>query len=99
MNTYGLSVDHIASALRTSVETVNGWMDGTRRCAPYLDHALRAAKIGLQPVAAPIALSYARQLGVCAGHAKYWKETGQVPVPFRMAVSWIIHKRVTGRDI
>lgn len=98
VNTYGLTPTDIVHHLRVSPETVDGWLSGERRRPPYFDLALRAARQGLHPIAKPLVRKYYRELGVQESQAKYWEETGQMPVPARMAVSWIIHKRVTGRE-
>ena len=97
-NTYGLTRDDLIRLLRSSPEAVDGWLSGTRRRPPYFDAALRAAKAGLHPIAKPLVRKYARELGVSESQVTYWLETGQVPVPARMAVAWIIHRKVTGRD-
>lgn len=98
LNTYGLTRDDIIRHLRAAPETVDGWLAGTRRRPPYFDAALRAARSGLHPIAKPLVARYAKELGIEQQLMNYWLTTGQVPVPARMAVAWIIHRKVTGRD-
>jgi hypothetical protein len=95
--TYGLTREELIRALRVTAETVDGWLTGSKRRPPYFDAALRAARAGLHPIAKPLIRKYAKELGVPEAQMKYWLTTGQVPVPARMAVAWIIHTRVTGR--
>lgn len=97
VTTYGLTRAELIHHFRAAPETVDGWLDGTRRRPPYFDAALRAARAGLHPIAKPLVRRYWKELGVAESQAKYWDDTGQVPVPARLAVTWIIHRRVTGR--
>jgi len=98
VNTYGLTREELIHHLRVAPETVDGWLAGTRRRPQYFDMALRAARAGLHPIAKPLVKTYGKQLGVEPSQINYWMNTGQVPVPARMAVAWIIHARVTGRS-
>lgn len=97
VNTHGLTRAELIHHLRVSPETVDGWLSGARRRPPYFDAAVRAAKAGLHPIAKPLVVRYQKELGIEQAQMNYWMTTGQVPVPARMAVSWIIHRRVTGR--
>lgn len=96
--TLGLTRDELVHHLRVAPETVDGWLSGERRRPPYFDDAVKAAKAGLQPIAKPLIAPYRKELGVEQSLMNYWLKTGQVPVPARMAVAWIIHRRVSGRD-
>lgn len=96
-HTQGLSRDDLICKLRVSPETVDGWMSGARQRPPYFDLAINAARTGLQPIAGALVPRYHRELGVAESLARYWETSGQVPVPARMAVAWIIHRRVTDR--
>jgi len=93
----GLTRDELIHHLRVKPETVDGWLAGTLKRPPYFDLAVKAAKIGLHPISAALVPKYYKELGVEIERVKFWQNTGQTPVPARMAVAWIIHSRVTGR--
>lgn len=98
VNTHGLTRSELIHFLRVAPETIDGWLTGTKRRPPYFDAAVRAAREGFSPIAKPIVRRYAKELGVTDSQMNYWMLTGQVPVPARMAVVWIIHAKVTGRS-
>ncbi|TDW21108.1 hypothetical protein EV128_12277 [Rhizobium azibense] len=98
LNTHGLTRDELIMHLRVSPETVDGWLSGAKQRPPYFDMALRAAKIGLHPIAPALVMKYGKALGVDQAQVNYWMKTGQVPAPARMAVAWIIHAKITGRS-
>lgn len=98
VNTYGLTRADLIHHFRAAPETVDGWLSGERRRPPYFDMALRAARQGLHPIAKPLMVRYGKELGVPEAQLNYWMKTDQVPVPARLAVAWIIHRRVTGRE-
>jgi hypothetical protein len=93
----GLSRDELIHHLRVKPETVDGWLSGALKRPPYFDLAVKAAKIGLHPISATLVYNYHKELGVEEQRARFWRDTGQVPAPARMAVAWVIHSRVTGR--
>lgn len=97
VNTHGLTRSELITYLRSKPETIDGWLDGSRRRPPYFDAAVRAARAGLGPIAKPLMRKYWKELGVTEAQMKYWLDMDQVPVPARMAVAWIIHAKVTGR--
>lgn len=99
INRRGMSVNDIAERLCVAPGTVYRWVNGSAATPPYIDDALKAAATGLRMVAKDIACGYWKQLGLTPQHTAYWRKSGQVPGPARMATAWIIHKRVTGRDI
>lgn len=94
----GLTRDELVHHLRVSPEHADGWLSGARQRPPYFDLAVRAAKAGLHPISAALVAKYWKQLGVPESQARYWALANQVPVPARMAVAWIIHSKITGRD-
>ncbi|NTI22342.1 hypothetical protein G6M87_10785 [Rhizobium rhizogenes] len=97
LNIHGLSRNDLIQHLRVSPETVDGWLSGARQRPPYFDMAVRAAKAGLHPISSAIVAKYAKELGVEQQRVNFWITAGQVPVPARMAVAWIIHAKITGR--
>lgn len=98
VKTYGLTREELILHLRVKPETVDGWLDGSRRRPPYFDAAVRAAKEGLHPISAALVPNYWKELGVEYSQAKFWKTTGQTPAPARLAVAWIIYSKITGRS-
>lgn len=94
----GMPADELAYHLRVKLETVEGWLSGRLQKPPYFALAVKAARARLHPVPSSIVEAHTERLGLKRQHVRYWIETGQVPVPARMAVAWIIHNRITGRD-
>lgn len=96
--TAGFSADYLARYMRVSLKTMEGWMNGTTSRPPYFDAAVRAVRADLHGISPALACGYHEALGVSEEHASYWRKSGQVPFPARLAVAWIIHHRITGRD-
>lgn len=97
VKTYGLTREELIIHLRVKPETVDGWLDGSRRRPQYFDAAVRAAKAGLHPISSALVPNYWKELGVERSQVRFWQNTGQTPAPARLAVAWIIHTKITGR--